>query len=223
MLIFAVVPAYNEAKTIAGVVVGLKGRVAKVIVVDDGSTDETAELAKAAGADVVRHFLNRGQGAALQTGIDYALKRGAEIIVTFDADGQHQAEEIDRLTQPIMSAEAAVVLGSRFLKPEARVPFLRKIILKTAAGLTRAYTGLKITDVHNGFRAFSWVAAEKIEIRQDGMAHGSEILEQIKKHNLKYLEAPVTVKYSDYSLSKGQKLSDSFKIIFDLLLSRLSK
>ncbi|OGY54044.1 MAG: hypothetical protein A3H67_03780 [Candidatus Buchananbacteria bacterium RIFCSPLOWO2_02_FULL_46_11b] len=223
MKICAVVPAYNEARTIRQVVEALKDKVAEVIVIDDGSADQTAELAKAAGAKVVRHSINRGQGAALQTGIDFALSRGAEIIVTFDADGQFVAEEINRLALPILRGEAQAVLGSRFLKKDNLTPWAKKIILKIATFITRLYTGLNVSDTHNGFRAFDRTAAETIKIRQAGMAHGSEILEQIKKHKLKFVEAPVTVKYSDYSLQKGQKLSNSFRIIFDLFLSRLSR
>lgn len=223
MRVFTVVPAYNEAQTISRVVAALKDKVAQVIVIDDGSEDQTAELAKQAGAKVARHLINRGQGAALQTGIDLALKQGAEIIVTFDADDQFVAEEISQVIAPILRGEARAVLGSRFLKKDNLTPWDKKIVLKIATFITRLYTGLNITDTHNGFRAFSKIAAEAIKIRQDGMAHGSEILEQIKKHKLKFIEAPVTVKYSDYSLRKGQKLSNSFKIIFDLLLSRLSR
>ncbi|MAF13877.1 MAG: cell wall biosynthesis glycosyltransferase [Parcubacteria group bacterium] len=223
MEIQVVVPAYNEAKVINQVVTDLKGKVTKIIVVDDGSTDKTGEVASLAGAQVVQHFINRGQGAALQTGINFALKSGADIIVTFDADGQHQVDDIENVIKPLLLGEEDVVLGSRFLNTKSKIPISRKILLKLATYFTKIYTGLSITDTHNGFRALSRLAAEKIEIKQDGMAHASEIIEQIKKHQLRFREVPVTIKYTEYSLQKGQKFSNSFKIIWDLILGRISR
>ncbi|HLC89742.1 MAG TPA: glycosyltransferase family 2 protein, partial [Patescibacteria group bacterium] len=180
------------------------------------------------GSKILRHFINRGQGAALQTGIFCALKDGADVIVTFDADGQHNPEEIDRVVEPLLLSEVDVVLGSRFLKseirnPKSEIPLSRIIILKLASWFTRLYTGLAVTDTHNGFRAISAKAASLIEIKQDGMAHASEIIEQIKKHNLKFKEVPVAINYTKHSLAKGQKLSNSFKIIWDLIISRIAK
>lgn len=221
MKITVVIPAFNEAKVISSVVSAVKGKVDEVIVVDDGSSDNTARVAKNAGAKVARHFLNRGQGAALQTGISFALKTGADIIVTFDADGQHVAEEIEQVVKPLLLGEVDVVLGSRFLKPENKIPQSRTILLKLATWFTRLYTGLKVTDAHNGFRALSRRAAEVIKIRQDGMAHASEIIEEIKRHNLKFKEVGVTIKYTYYSLEKGQKLTNAFSIVWDLILGRI--
>jgi len=223
MKITAVIPAYNEAKVISGVVNSVKAKVDEVIVVDDGSSDNTSEVARNAGAKVARHFLNRGQGAALQTGLDFALKNDADIIVTFDADGQHEASEISQVVEPLLLGKVDVVLGSRFLKQDNKIPKGRQILLKTATLFTRIYTGLKVTDAHNGFRAFSSQAAERIEIRQDGMAHASEIIEQIKKHNLKFKEVGVTINYTYYSVNKGQKFSNSFRIVWDLILGRITK
>jgi len=223
MKICAVLPAYNEAKTIASVVKEVKDKVDEVIVIDDGSGDLTADLAQQAGAKVLTHFLNRGQGAALQTGINFALNQGADIIVTFDADGQHNPDDIKRVVQPLLLGEVEVVLGSRFLKSKSNIPLVRKFILRMAVWFTRLYTGIAVTDVHNGFRAFSRQATEKIKIKQDGMAHASEIIEQIKTRHLRYMEIPVTIKYTDYSLQKGQKISNSFRILWDLIIGRISK
>ena len=223
MKICAVLPAYNEAKTIASVVKEVKDKVDEVIVIDDGSGDLTADLAQQAGAKVLTHFLNRGQGAALQTGINFALNQGADIIVTFDADGQHNPDDIKRVVQPLLLGEVEVVLGSRFLKSKSNIPLVRKFILRMAVWFTRLYTGIAVTDVHNGFRAFSRQATEKINIKQDGMAHASEIIEQIKTRHLRYMEIPVTIKYTDYSLQKGQKISNSFRILWDLIIGRISK
>ncbi len=224
MKISVVIPAYNESKTIASVVNEVKNKISEVVVVDDGSTDNSAQLAQGAGAKVLTHFLNRGQGAALQTGINFALNSGADIIVTFDADGQHSSGDIEKIIQPLLLGEVDVVLGSRFLDSKTNnTPLAKAIILKIAVWFTRRYTGLKVTDVHNGFRAFSRQAANLIKIKQDGMAHASEIIEQISENQLKFKEVPVAVKYTDYSKQKGQRLSNSFRIIWDLIISRIAK
>ena len=230
MKVSAVIPAYNEAKTIAPVVGEVKGKVNQVIVVDDGSTDQTGHLAQAAGAEVITHFLNRGKGEELKTGINFALNSGADLIVTFDADGQHDAQDISRITEPLLLGQVDVVLGSRFLNLQPKtynlkpnnIPWFRVLVLKTATFFTRLYTGLKITDTHNGLRAFSRLAVQKIEIKHDGMAHASEIIEQIKKHQLKFKEVPVNINYTAYSLEKGQKLTNSFRIIWDLIIGKIS-
>lgn len=235
MKIIAVVPAYNESKTIASVVEDLKNKVDSVVVVDDGSQDVTSSLAKSGGAYVLRHFINRGQGAALKTGIDYALAHGADIIITFDADGQHDISDIDALVKPIIEGSADVMLGSRFKKnflPPGgggsgrggiEMPLLRYIILKLALLFTKLTTGLAITDTHNGLRALSRNAAQKINIHQDGMAHASEILEEIALHEIKYCEVPVTISYSEYSKKKGQSSWGMFRIIWDLVVGKISK
>jgi glycosyltransferase involved in cell wall biosynthesis len=223
MKVVAVVPAFNEQKVITQVVSEVKTTVTEVIVVNDGSTDQTGWLAFKAGAEVLTHFLNRGQGAALQTGIFFALKQGADIIVTFDADGQHDTKDIEKLVQPLLLGQYQMVLGSRFLNRKNKIPFGRKILLKFATFFTRLYTGLPVTDTHNGLRALSRQAAELIEIKQDGMAHASEIIEQIKRHQLRFTEVPVSVSYTDYSLAKGQRLSQSFKIFWDLIINKISK
>jgi len=223
MKVLAVIPAYNEQTTIGSVISEVKKYVDDVVVVNDGSADQTQTLAEAAGALVISHAINRGQGAALQTGISYALSHQAEVIVTFDADGQHQASEIPLLIEPIKNGEVEIVLGSRFLNKKSEVPVFKKIVLLLAVWFSKLYTGLKISDVHNGFRALSVVAAQKIKIKQDGMAHASEIIEQVRILGLKYREMPVTITYTDYSKQKGQKLTNSFRIILDLILARLSR
>ena len=221
MKVIAVIPAYNEEKTIGEVVRGVKKFVDEVIVVDDGSKDGTFACAENGGAWVCYHLINRGQGAALETGKKIALLRGADIIVTFDADGQFVAEEIHDMVGPIINGEADVVLGTRFVKSE--VPMLKKIYLRGAIFLTRLTSGLNLTDTHNGFRAFSRAAAEKISIEQNRMAHASEILEKIAKNKLRYKEVPVTVKYFSPTVRRGQKLPDYLKILFDLFLGRVIK
>jgi glycosyltransferase involved in cell wall biosynthesis len=223
MKIFIVIPAYNEDKTLTKVLEEIKNEYSNIIVVDDGSTDNTYQQALLAKVTVLSHLINRGQGAALKTGIDYSLKQGADIIITFDADGQHQVTDIKDLIQPIINGEAEIVLGSRFLEIKNKIPFWRKVMLKTATVFTRFTSGLKLTDTHNGLRAISRPAAEKIKISQDRMAHSSEIINEIKRNNLKYAEVPVTINYTDYSLAKGQSAFDSVKILKDLVIKKLIK
>jgi glycosyltransferase involved in cell wall biosynthesis len=217
----AVIPAYNEERTIADVVFEVQKYVSEVVVVDDGSSDRTPEHAKEAGAVVYSHFINRGQGAALETGKKIALLRQADIIVTYDADGQFLAEEIIEVVRPIAEGRADVSLGTRFKK--SSVPFGKKFFLGWALALTRFMSGLNLSDTHNGFRAFSREAAEKIKIEQNRMAHASEILEKISKYNLRYEEVPVTVKYFSPAIRRGQRLPDYLKILFDLFLGKSIK
>ncbi len=221
MKTIAVIPAYNEEKTIADVVEEVKKYVDEVVVVDDGSADRTIERAKEAGAIVYSHFMNRGQGAALETGKKIALLRQADIIVTYDADGQFVAEEIANVVRPIAEGRVDVVLGARFGKSD--MPLAKKFFLKGATIFTRLTSGLNLSDTHNGFRAFSRSAAEKITIEQNRMAHASEILEKIGRHNLRYVEVPVTVKYFSSKVRRGQRLPDYLKILFDLFLGKTIK
>jgi len=216
MNIFIIVPAYNEGSVINKNILEIKKYFNNIIVVNDGSTDNTKEEASSSKAIVLNHIINRGQGASLRTGINYALKSGADIIVTFDADGQFNPEEISYLIAELNNGNYDIILGSRF-KGSSNAPFLKQQVLFLGTLFTRAITGLKISDTHNGFRVMNRKSAELIKIRQDRMAHSSEILHQISKLKLKYKEMPVTVKYTEYSKHKGQKISGVFKIFFDLI------
>lgn len=220
---FVVLPAFNEAAVIGHVVRELLALGLKVVVVDDGSADETASEARAAGAITLRHALNRGQGAALQTGIDYCLGRGAEILVTFDADGQHSTEDIPRLVRPVLDGVVDVALGSRFRGTTENMPALRRLLLKLAVLFTRMYSRARVTDVHNGFRVFSRRAAARIRITQDRMAHASELIDQIVGSGLPYKEVPVHVRYTEYSRAKGQRTSGALRILADYLLGDLTR
>ncbi|MEO8382471.1 MAG: glycosyltransferase family 2 protein [Acidobacteriota bacterium] len=217
---WVVVPAYNESEVLGGVVRGLVERGHRVVVVDDGSTDGTAASALASGARVLRHALNRGQGAALQTGIAYALARGAEQVVTFDSDGQHVPEDVEALLAPLQAGRADVVLGSRFIGRSEGVPPIRRMVLAAAVVFTRLASGARVTDTHNGLRAFSRTAAEKIDIRLDRMAHASEILDQIVRHGLRFEEVPVHVRYTAYSRRKGQSSLAALRILADYVVGR---
>lgn len=221
--IAVVIAAYNEGSAIGPVVHGALAHAGWVIVVDDGSSDETLTVAHEAGAHVIRHPLNLGQGAALQTGIDYALKLGASCIVTFDADGQHAAEEIVPMVEHLIATGSDVALGSRFLGRAVNMPRSKAVTLWLAVQFTRLTTGLKLTDTHNGFRALSRSAAQRLRIRQNRMAHASEILDQIARLKLRYAEFPVTITYTEYSVAKGQRILNSVSIVKDQVVGRLAK
>ena len=220
--VYVVVAAYQEVATVGAVVRELREVFPNVVVVDDGSHDATAESARAAGARVLRHALNRGQGAALQTGIAYALGRGAQIVVTFDADGQHQVADLPYLVEPIVRGSAEVVLGSRFIGEGRKdVPPLRRALLRCAVLFTWLASGLRLSDAHNGLRAFSRSAALQLDIQLDRMAHASELIDQVKRSGLPLTEVPVRIRYTDYSRAKGQRSSDALRVAADYLIGRL--
>lgn len=217
-----VIPAFNEARqeTIATTVRSVRRVFPNVVVVDDCSSDRTGDLAFREGAHVCRHPVNLGQGASLATGIRYALSRGAEAIVTFDADGQHAVEDAVEMVRTIRRTGVDVVLGSRFLGDAIGISRRKRLFLKAAVAFTRLSTGLALTDTHNGLRVLGRSAAERLVIRQNRMAHASEILNQIAALRLSYLEVPTRIAYTDYSVAKGQKMSDAFTILSDLFIRR---
>lgn len=218
-----IVPAFNEGRMITVVVKELRMVFTNVVVVDDGSSDETGPASRAAGAIVLRHPINLGQGAALQTGIDYALNMGALRIVTFDADGQHKVSDARHMLDELERSGADVALGSRFLGHAEGISVSRRLILRLAMALQYATTGVRLTDAHNGLRAFTRGAARSIHIKQNRMAHASEIIAKIAKNKLSIVEVPCTVIYTKYSLAKGQRPSEAVQILLDLLMWRLYK
>lgn len=219
--VFIIVPAFNEAKTIRPVVDRLVATLHHVVVVDDGSTDETWRLLEGTSAFLLRHHINRGQGAAIQTGIRFALLRGADIVVTFDSDDQHDPDDIDAIIAPIRRGECDIALGSRFLGHTENMPVSRKLVLKAGIIFTRIVSRVRVTDVHNGLRAMSREAADALHITMDRMAHASEILDQIAHHQWRYKEVPVTIRYSAHSLAKGQTSWNSLRIAAQVLMERL--
>ncbi len=219
--VFVVIPAFNEETCIEEVAREVGAAYPQVIVVDDGSLDGTQAAARRGAKFVLRHTLNRGQGAAIQTGIEFALRAGAKYIVTFDADGQHCVEDIAALVAPVASGEWDVALGSRFLGQAHGLPSGRRLTLKLGVLFTRMTSGARLTDTHNGLRCFSRRAAEQIEITLDGMAHASELIDLIVRSGMRYQEVPVTVRYTDYSLAKGQSSRGAFRIALHYLVGRL--
>jgi len=222
--VFVVIAAYNEESVIDETILELTRRFEHVVVVDDGSRDRTAERARQSGAEVLRHPINLGQGAALQTGITYALRGGATHVATFDADGQHDPQDLIHMLDVLGRTPGTdIVLGSRFLGTASGLPLHRKIVLKGARFFTNLTTGVRLTDAHNGLRLMTAEAAAKIRITQNGMAHASEFIARIRQHRLKYVEVPVHIRYTAYSLRKGQRLSSALNIVTDLLASRFMK
>lgn len=218
---WVVVAAYNEGAAVGEVVAELRQCLVHVVVVDDGSSDETPQAAEKAGAIVLRHLVNLGQGAALQTGISYSLQRGAKRIATFDADRQHRVEDLLTLLRSLAPGSCDIALGSRFLSASTSMPLSRRLVLSAAVLFTRASTGMPVTDAHNGLRAFTRRAALRLEIRSNRMAHASEILDQIARSGLAWRELPVQIRYTDYSLAKGQRSTAALRILVDYLASRI--
>lgn len=220
---YIIVPAYNEETILRSTVLALLQTGYTIVVVDDGSKKELSLVVKDLPVNIIRHPINLGQGAALQTGNTYALQNGAKIIVHFDADGQHQPADIDLLIKPIFNNECDVTLGSRFLTNThaSVIPFGRKLILHIARYLHFFLTGILLSDAHNGLRAMNNFAANKLVLHENRMAHASEILFLLKKNKLRYKEVSVTVDYNSYSRKKGQSSWNSIRIFFDLLLHKL--
>ena len=215
-----VVPLYNEAQVVREVIEDARRTFPHVVVVDDGSRDDSATQAEAAGAVVVRHPINLGQGAALQTGIRYVLERtDARYLITFDADGQHSVADAVAMVAAARRENLAIVLGSRFLKGPSPVGRLKRLVLATAAVVASRTTGMHLTDAHNGLRLLRRDAAEHLNLRQNRMAHASEIIRQLGATGLPWREFPVHIAYTEYSKAKGQSLLNSVNILVDLIFS----
>lgn len=219
--LWIVIAAYNEAEALPGVIDGLQHYLPRVVVVDDGSEDATVAVAESLGAWSIRHSTNCGQGAALQTGFDFAVSQGAEVVVTLDADGQHSPAEIPELVSPILAGTSDVCLGSRFLGSAPGIPASRRWMLRAAVAFTRFATKLPLTDTHNGMRALSRSALATIRLTHNRMTHASEILHQIAAADLRVAEIPVTVRYSAETLQNGQSGWNSVRILGELLAARL--
>ncbi|MFX0537039.1 glycosyltransferase family 2 protein [Ornithinimicrobium sp. Y1847] len=214
-----VIPLYDEASVIGDVVSAAREVFPHIICVDDASHDASAAVAEAAGAVVVRHPFNLGQGAALQTGMRYALEAtDAAYLVTYDADGQHRVEDAAQMVQRAKDEDLAIVFGSRFLDGRTKPGFLKKMVLKAAVWITNQQTGMRLTDAHNGLRVLRRDAAEHLDLRQNRMAHATEIVLQLGRSSLPWAEHPVHILYTDYSRSKGQSLMNSVNILVDTIL-----
>lgn len=222
MKVWAVIPAFEAERSVGEVVQQVRPFASQVVVVDDGSSDATAQVAAAAGALVLRHVINRGYGAALLTGSDYALQHGAEAVVHFDADGQFEAADIPKLVAALTPGRPAAALGSRFLGKAIGMSWFRGLTLQVATVFTWLVSGVKLTDAHNGLRALTKEAWQQCEFHQDRMAFSSEVIDEIIRHRIPWVEVPVMVRYTDYSRQSSQQgRLPSLKIVRDIMLGKI--
>ncbi|MBT3408219.1 glycosyltransferase family 2 protein [Candidatus Woesearchaeota archaeon] len=201
--IYFVIPAYNEEKIIGSVLKKLnKNGYFKIIVINDNSSDNTHKISKKY-AYVINHKKNRGQGAALRHGINYCLKQSkCKYIVTFDADGQHRIEDLNNMLKPVIDKKCEITLGSRFLCKKSNMPFIKWFLLKLSLVFTLLISHINLTDTHNGYRVMNRYAAKCIEIKENCMAHASEIIDEIGIKKIKYKEIPVIINYNPYVIKK---------------------
>lgn len=219
--LWVVVAAYNEKQAARRSVEDLLQQGFEVVVVDDGSRDDTASVVEDLDIHLLRHPINLGQGAAIQTGIQYALTFNAQYIATFDSDGQHRAEDLNAMLNKLQQYGSDVCLGSRFIDKSTTMPIFRRLTLKLAIVFTYFHTGKWFTDAHNGLRVMTNRSAKILDLQENRMAHASEILSQFVRNNLAIIEHPVTIHYTEYSLAKGQTSFSGFKILFDLVISKV--
>lgn len=214
-----IIPLYNEATVVREVIAEARATFPRIVCVDDGSTDDSVAEALAGGAVVLRHPINLGQGAALQTGLEFARAQpGAQYFVTFDSDGQHTVADALAMVDRLRSEPYDIIVGSRFLDGRTDAGALKRLVLRAAVLFERVSTGVRLTDAHNGLRAFNLRSAFALDIQQNRMAHASEIVAQIGKQHLRYAEQPVHIIYTDYSRSKGQSLWNSVNILSELFI-----
>ena len=214
--VWIVVPAFNEAGMIGEVIADLRSVFSNVVCVDDGSRDDTGEVALRAGAHLVRHPVNLGQGAAIQTGVEYARGQpGAQVFATFDADGQHRVKDVITMIDRLGAGDVDVVIGTRFGAGVSRPPLLKRVVLQSAARLSPRGRRLGLTDTNNGLRVFNKTVADRLDITMNGMSHANEFIMLIAENRWRVAEEPVEVLYTEYSQSKGQPLLNGVNIIFD--------
>jgi glycosyltransferase involved in cell wall biosynthesis len=214
-----IIPMYNEEQVIFQVISELRSVFPHIICVDDGSSDQSVAKAREAGAHVLRHAVNIGQGGALMTGFSWVqTQEHFSYVVTFDADGQHRPQDAFRLVTELKNKNVDVVFASRFLEQDSStIPIIKRLVLRTVARITRALTDVQLSDAHNGLRALTVQATKSINLSQNGMAHATQLVSLVHQSNLKYLEIPVTILYTPYSRSKGQSILNSINITLDLI------
>jgi glycosyltransferase involved in cell wall biosynthesis len=217
--VWLIVPVFNEGQVIGEVIGNARKAFANIVCVDDGSRDNSAEQIRAAGAHLVRHPVNLGQGAAIQTGVEYARAQpGAQYFVTFDADGQHQIADVLTMLERLRSEDVDIVVGTRFHGDTTHIPWIKRFILKTVVLLSPRTRRLGLTDAHNGLRVFNRTVAEQMNITLNGMSHASEIVELIDRNKWRVTEEPVMILYTDYSMAKGQSVINGVNIVFESFL-----
>lgn len=219
-----IIPCFNEGSVIGDVITNARATFPNIVAVNDGSADNSAAAIHAAGAHLVNHPVNLGQGAAIQTGVEYARAQpGAKIFVTFDADGQHQVKDVVAMVERLRAEPLDIIVGTRFGRPRSeddQVPLIKRIVLKTVVALSPRTRRLGLTDAHNGLRVFNRTVAEQLNLRMNGMSHASEFVRLMDDHSWRVSEQPVDILYTEYSMSKGQSLFNGVNILADGLLAR---
>ncbi|WP_425304665.1 glycosyltransferase family 2 protein [Corynebacterium mastitidis] len=219
-----IVPCFNEGTVIGDVISQARETFPNIVAVNDGSADNSADAIHRAGAHLVNHPVNLGQGAAIQTGVEYARSQpGARYFVTFDADGQHQVKDVLSMVARLRSEPIDIVVGTRFGRPRSetdQVPWIKRVVLKTVVALSPRTRRLGLTDAHNGLRAFNKKVADQLNLRMNGMSHASEFVALMDDLGWRVTEQPVEILYTEYSLSKGQSLFNGVNILADELLAR---
>lgn len=220
-----VIPCFNEGQVIFDVIANARQTFPNIVAVNDGSRDNSADAIHAAGAHLVNHPVNLGQGAAIQTGVEYARAQpGAQYFVTFDADGQHQVKDVVAMVERLRTEPVDIIVGTRFAgQDNSQVPWIKRVVLKTVVMLSPRTKRLGLSDAHNGLRAFNRKVAEEMDIRMNGMSHASEIVAMIDNHGWRVAEQPVDILYTEYSMSKGQSLINGVNILADGLMARRLK
>ena len=219
--VYVIVPVYNEEEKILLVLNDLKRYFKNILVVNDGSTDKTTDILKSSNVETLNHEINLGAGAAISSGFE-AIKRkkNIEALITFDADGQHSTEDANDFAHEIISCSEDVIFGSRFIKHSKNIPRVKKIILSIVTFISNRITKIKLTDAHNGMNAFKTSCLDRILINIDGFGFATQIVNSVAKNSLSYKEMPTNIKYTDYSIKKGQRIFGGFLILEDLFKSR---
>ena len=217
-------PVFNEAKVIRQLILKLKKHFKYIVTINDGSTDETENILKNLDVILINHPLNLGQGAAIKTGLEYIYNHtNAKALITFDADGQHSIEDAINFAGEIANTEKDIIFGSRFIKNNSNVPKLKKLILKIAIHFTNFISSVKLTDTHNGLKAIKTSVLKKIELNIDGYAFETELILEVGKKKIAFMELPTNIKYTNYSKQKGQSVLNSIRIFEDIILRLLKK
>ena len=216
--VFILIPVYNEESKIGQVIDSLKSSFKNILVVNDGSTDETRSIIEKTDVIIINHILNLGQGAAISSGINYLkTENAARALITFDADGQHSVDDAVLFAKEIIKCDEDIIFGSRFIQNKANIPYIKRILLIIVTNITNLLTNTRLSDTHNGLKAIKKSCLSKINISIDGFAFESQIIQQVGKQKIKYKEMPTNTIYTDYSKRKGQKLSNGLIIIEDLI------
>ncbi len=220
--VWLIIPCFNEGSVIGDVIRNARKTFPNIVAVNDGSSDNSAEAIHAAGAFLVNHPVNLGQGAALQTGVEFARQQpGAQFFVTFDADGQHQVKDVVAMLERLRSEDVDIITGTRFAGQEnSQVPWLKRLVLRTVVLLSPTTRKLGLTDAHNGLRVFNKTVADQLNLRMNGMSHASEFVDAMVKNQWRVAEQPVDILYTEYSMSKGQSLLNGVNIIADGFIAK---